>query len=303
MDVGTDRKTHRHITISVASGKGGTGKTTTAAMLGILFASLGDEVILLDCDVDEPNLHLVLDCVLEASQPVNTKKPTVDEELCTLCGACAEACRFNAIIMGKSRIVIQEGLCHSCGGCALACPYSAIKEEKWKIGQVEQYSTSSGIRVISGRSEIGETSLVRIIKAVRGNEGKVAVSILDSPPGTSCALGASVLGSELCIAVTEPTEFGLHDLELLIEVLIKMGVDFAVLENKSGFGPVDIRAFCEDKGYKYLGSIPFSKEFFRSDMRVISSSALSKEVNAAYLAAFGKLLRLVGYERDSYTER
>lgn len=292
MTAGT--KAERGWLLSIASGKGGTGKTTAASVLARILSARGEKLEVLDCDVDEPNVHLHFDCTITGREPVMARRPTLDESLCTMCGACERACRFNAIMLGLERVYIQESLCHSCGGCALACPSGAIRDEEMRIGYVEAYETGCGIRLRSGRSDIGETSLTRIIREVRGKADPLASKIIDSPPGTSCALAASVQGTDYCLIVTEPTDYGVHDMELLIQALDGMDIPYGVLANKAGFGPVDLQAYCRRNHIAFIGEIPFDIGFYDMNLAKDGLSALPAAVRDAYGQASEALMERLG---------
>ncbi len=294
--IATIRK--RHV-ISVASGKGGTGKTTVAANLARLFSERAISIRILDCDVDEPNANLHFNCSIIDTENVVSLRPVLDKSLCTLCGKCEQACRFNAILVGKERVFIQEGICHSCGGCVLACPHAALSNAERLIGRIETFQSLCGIKITSGRSEIGETNLTKIIRKAREYERIEDVTIIDSPPGTSCSLAASVEGSDFCVVVTEPTEYGIHDMGLLIEALEKLRVPFGILVNKAGNGPVDIRAFCLSKGMPFIGEIPFDAHFYSHFSRERGLDALSASVHEAYETILGRILEIVDDETDS----
>ena len=280
--------------LSIASGKGGTGKTTVASVLAMLISARGEQVELLDCDVDEPNVHLHFDCVLSGREPVKAPRPVLDESLCTMCGNCEKACRFNAIMMGMERAYIQESLCHSCGGCVLACPTGALRNEKRRIGYVETYSTRQGIRLCSGRSEIGETSLTRIIREVRSKASLTGLTIIDSPPGTSCSLSASVEGTDYCLIVAEPTDYGVHDMDLLIEALEGMGIPYGVLANKAGFGPVDLSGLCRERRIAFIGEIPFDTGFYSRSIGENGLLAMPVSARSAYEQAVEALMERLG---------
>ena len=280
--------------LSIASGKGGTGKTTAASVLAMIMAARGERVQVLDCDVDEPNIHLHFDCSLSGREPVTAPRPALDERKCTMCGNCERACRFNAIMLGMDRVYIQESLCHSCGGCVLSCPTGALRNEHRRVGCVETYEAKPGIILLSGRSEIGETSLTRIIREVRSRADQRGFVIIDSPPGTSCSLSASVEGSDYCLIVAEPTDYGVHDMELLIEALENMGIPYGVLANKAGFGPVDLSAYCLERKVAFIGEIPFDTGFYSMDIGRDGLSSLPPSVRNAYDRAQEALMERLG---------
>lgn len=240
--------------VSVASGKGGTGKTSVAVNLAL---SVGN-VQLLDCDVEEPNAYLLLHPEINKKEPVYTLIPKVDRELCNTCGECTKFCQFNAIFVASEKILVFPDLCHSCGGCAMVCPRKAITWEKHKIGTLN-FGAADEVALVYGELEVGKPMAVPVIKAVKKQikEGKNVV--LDSPPGTSCPFVETVRGSDFCILVTEPTPFGLHDLKIAVEVLRKVGVPFGVVINRAGIGDKRVYDYCGKENIRILLEIPYER--------------------------------------------
>jgi MinD superfamily P-loop ATPase len=240
--------------VSVASGKGGTGKTSVAVNLAL---SVGN-VQLLDCDVEEPNAYLLLNPEINKKEPVYTLIPKVDRELCNTCGDCTKFCQFNAIFVASEKILVFPDLCHSCGGCAMICTRKAITWEKHKIGTLN-FGAADGVALVYGELEVGKPMAVPVIKAVKKQikEGKNVV--LDSPPGTSCPFVETVRGSDFCILVTEPTPFGLHDLKIAVEVLRKVGVPFGVVINRAGIGDKRVYDYCGKENIRILLEIPYER--------------------------------------------
>ncbi|MBP7893216.1 MAG: ATP-binding protein [Firmicutes bacterium] len=271
--------------VSVASGKGGTGKTTIAVNLAL---ALEDSVPVdfLDCDVEEPNAHLFLRPVLETSEPVTLPVPVVDESRCSGCGTCAEVCAFHAILSLGGRAITFPELCHGCGGCARFCPEGAISEAPRAIGVVETgwvsragavadaaeaadaAAAAQAIRFVQGRVDIGTALAPPVVKAVRSKAVPAnGVVIIDSPPGTSCPVVASVKGSDYCILVTEPTPFGLNDLTLAVDMVRELGVPFGVVINRAGLGDDKVAAYCRQESIPVLLEIPFDRRFAASYAR------------------------------------
>ena len=241
--------------LSIASGKGGTGKTSVAVNIAL---SLGN-VQLLDCDVEEPNAHILLHPKISATKPVYISAPLVNEEKCDHCGKCAEFCEFNALFVTSEKVLFFPELCHSCGGCAIVCPKNAIKEKNVKIGVIKM-GMADGVELVYGELNVGEPMAVPVIKEVKKQVKKNKMVIIDSPPGTSCPVIESVYGSDYCILVSEPTPFGLHDLKITVEVLEKINIPFGVVINRAGIGDRKIYDYCEEKAVPILLEIPFQRE-------------------------------------------
>jgi MinD superfamily P-loop ATPase len=240
--------------VSIASGKGGTGKTSVAVNMAL---SVGN-VQLLDCDVEEPNAYLLLHPEINKKEPVYTSIPKVDRELCNTCGECTKFCQYNAIFVASEKILVFPELCHSCGGCAMVCPKKAITWEKHKIGTLN-FGATDGVTLVYGELEVGKPMAVPIIKAVKKQIKEEKNVILDSPPGTSCPFVETVRGSDFCILVTEPTPFGLHDLKIAVEVLRKVWVPFGVVINRAGIGDKKVYDYCGKESIRILLEIPYER--------------------------------------------
>jgi MinD superfamily P-loop ATPase len=232
--------------------QGGTGKTTIATNLA---KSIGPGVQLIDCDVEGPNSHLFLTPRIETSEPVHVPRPKVDLDRCTYCGACATMCRFSAIVVMKTCVLTFPELCHGCGGCRLVCPEDAISEIQKPIGILEQ-GQSDLLTFMQGRLEVGEAMSPPLIKAARSRGKEKGVVIIDAPPGTSCPMIAAVKGSDFCILVTEPTPFGLNDLQLAVDVVRELGILSGVVINRADIGDQAVKAFCNRRGLPILMEIP-----------------------------------------------
>ena len=241
--------------VSIASGKGGTGKTTVAVNIAL---SLGN-VQLLDCDVEEPNAHLLLKPKIHETKPVYISTPLINEEKCDHCGKCAEFCEYNALFVTPEKVLFFPELCHSCGGCAIVCPKKAITEKNLKIGVIK-IGMADGVELAYGELNVGEPMAVPVIKEVKKQIKNDKTVIIDSPPGTSCPVIESVYGSDYCILVSEPTPFGLHDLKITVEVLEGINIPFGVVINRAGIGDRKIYDYCEEKGVPILLEIPFQRE-------------------------------------------
>lgn len=245
--------------IAVASGKGGTGKTSLAVNLAL---SLPGPVQLLDCDVDEPNIHTLLSLEGEQIEPVFMMVPEFNKKKCNQSKNCANFCPNHAIFVSKKGITFFPELCYGCGGCILSCPSQAITEGKRQLGVLRQGRTMQGIEVAYGSIDVGEALVVPVIKAVKdqarnSNGGTV---IVDSPPGVACPMVESVHGADYCLLVTEPTPFGVHDLQLAVDTVRQLGIPIGVVVNRSGIGNRQVYAYCKAEQLPILLEIPHSRK-------------------------------------------
>lgn len=242
--------------ISIASGKGGTGKTTLATNLAI---SIDNNVQFLDCDVEEPDSHIFLKPKIKEIKNATIPIPEIDETRCDFCGKCANICIYNALAVLKDKVLIFPHLCHGCGGCTILCPQKAIKEVNRDIGIVE-IGNSSKIEFIHGKLNIGEVMAPLLIRIVKDHINTKKIVIIDAPPGTTCPVIEAIKGSDFCILVTEPTPFGLNDLIMAVEVLRKLNISFGVVINRSNIGDDRVDNYCREEEIPVLMRIPYSKE-------------------------------------------
>ncbi len=241
--------------IAIASGKGGTGKTTLATNLAMTLARKGQQVQLLDCDVEEPNCHLFLRPTIKATETVSLPVPSVDEEKCTGCGLCDQICQFSAILSIKNKVLTFPQLCHGCGGCALVCPEGAISEAPREIGVIEM-GWAEGIQFAHGRLNIGEAMSPPLIRQVKKKLSAQGTALIDAPPGTSCPVIEATRGSDVCILVTEPTPFGLHDLRLAVGMVRALEMAHGVVINRADIGDRKVREYCRQEDIPVLMEIP-----------------------------------------------
>lgn len=237
--------------IAVASGKGGTGKTTVATNIAL---SIGNAQFL-DCDVEEPNANIFLHATLKEREDVYVIIPEINKEKCDYCGKCSEFCVYNALAVVRQKILVFPELCHSCGGCELVCPKDAISWKERVIGKVEHGKTKD-INFYHGLLNVGEAQAIPVIKALKRKIDKKMIVIIDVPPGTSCPVIESIKGSDYCVLVTEPTPFGLHDLKLAVEVVKHMNISFGVVINRDGIGDNGVEVYCQKEHIPVLLKIP-----------------------------------------------
>jgi MinD superfamily P-loop ATPase len=242
------------VKISIASGKGGTGKTTVAVGLALAAKS----AVLIDCDVEAPNCHIFLREESPKISDVFVPVPRVNESKCTFCGTCARVCVFNALAIAGRKIILFEKLCHGCGACVVACPAGAVEEINRKIGVVELDSNGE-LLVITGRLDVGEALAVPVIKAAKRLAPQNGLTFIDCAPGTSCTMVEAVKGSDLCILVTEPTPFGLHDLQMAVDTLEELRIPAVVVVNRSDGRNENLKEFCSARGLQIVAELPLDR--------------------------------------------
>ena len=238
--------------LAVASGKGGTGKTTLSANLARV---MGSGAQLLDCDVEEPNAHLFLKGRITCSEIVGIEVPLIDESLCDGCGECSRLCQYHAVVSFGTKAMAFPEMCHGCGGCKMVCPREAISYAEKRIGVVERIE-SNGTELVHGRLDVGSPMAPPLIRAVKRRMKRGVTVIIDAPPGTSCPVIAAVRGADFVALVTEPTPFGLHDLKLAVDIVRELAIPFGVVVNRAGSGDDRVNAFCRDGGIPMLLEIP-----------------------------------------------
>jgi len=241
--------------IAVASGKGGTGKTTIATNLACTIAQTGQKAQYLDCDVEEPNGHIFLKPDIEDSRDVTVSVPKVDLKKCTGCGKCGEICQYSAIVFLKETVLTFEQLCHSCGGCMLVCPANAVTEKPKRIGSIDK-GKSGDVDFVQGRLEIGDVRSPGLIKKVRQNATNNGIVIIDAPPGTSCPVIEAVKETDFVLLITEPTPFGLNDLKLAVAMTRELKLHFSVVINRSGLGDRQVQEYCHQENINIVMELP-----------------------------------------------
>jgi len=245
------------IKLAIASGKGGTGKTTVAVNLALALED--KKVQYLDCDVEEPNAHLFLKPVIEDSREIGIPVPEINFDRCNFCGRCAEVCAFNALAVFQDNVMVLSELCHGCGSCAYLCPEKAITEVERPIGRLEEGSAGR-IKFAHGCLNPGEAMSPPLIEAVKKISRPGYINIIDAPPGTSCPVVSAVSGCDYCLLVTEPTPFGLNDLDLAYQMVARLGIPSGVLINRSDLGDGGVEEYCLKNGLAILQQIPWDRE-------------------------------------------
>jgi len=259
--------------LAVASGKGGTGKTTLATNLAWVAAHSGHSVTYVDCDVEEPNGHLFLKPRITFRRMFGRLHPQVDAEKCTHCGLCGDICQYSAIVCLGSKVLLYPELCHACGGCTRVCESGAIAEVLRETGQLEA-GWAGPVRFVHGLLNVGEPMSAPLIRQVKRETLEPELRIIDCPPGTSCPVVESVRNADFVLLVTEPTPFGLNDLKLAVEMVRAMSLPFAIVINRAGIGDQETQEYCRREAIEILAEI-------RDDRRVAeaySTGTLAGEV-------------------------
>lgn len=275
--------------ISVASGKGGTGKTTVATSMAL---SLGSKVRILDCDVEEPNAHLFLHPKFDREIPVSVPVPVVNADACTRCGKCVEICRFNAIaVLGKEVWIFPE-LCNGCGGCMEICPERAITEGARNIGVIET-GGMDGIEFVHGKLRIGEAMSPPLIKAVVKHAGYDRLNIVDAPPGASCPVIAAIKDADFVLLVTEPTPFGLHDLRVAVEAVRVLDIPHGLIINRSDIGDHHVHDYANRIAMPVLMEIPFDRDIAAACSNGVPIVKAFPELKERFLKLYRNIVSMV----------
>jgi len=281
--------------IAVASGKGGTGKTTVAVNLfHYISKELTPKIQMIDCDVEEPNDMLFFpDAKISSEKSATQSIPTVDKSKCTYCGKCVDWCEFNAIVViplaGFAEV--NTSLCHSCGACSVACGFEAISEKPEMIGTIRHYRIGQYGIISEGRLKIGSARQTLLIKQVKQQAlDYMDVVIFDAPPGTSCPVVETVADADYIILVTEPTPFGLYDLKLTVELLKDIGNPFGVVINKAGLGDRKVHDYLSDKQIELLGEIPFNRNYASQYAKGEIFKNIPVEIKTQYESIIHRLL-------------
>jgi MinD superfamily P-loop ATPase len=283
--------------IAIASGKGGTGKTFVSTNLFWVASQRGIDCVLADCDAEEPNVAEFIAGKEKRVDEVFQQVPEIDPEQCTFCGKCYDYCSYNAILYLPERGMIQvlPDLCHDCGACSYACQAGAITEHPRLLGKVKHVICDAGQQLIEARAEVGVYSPVPVINRAIREAGDRELVLLDSPPGISCPFIATVERADYVVLVSEPTPFGLHDLQLSVATVLQLGKPFGVVVNRAGLGDDAIYRWLEQESIPLLLEIPFDREI----ARIYAEGGLPSAVNDTYREMFSRLLTLIVQQRAS----
>jgi MinD superfamily P-loop ATPase len=283
--------------ISVASGKGGTGKTLVATSLAL---SLGKQVQILDCDVEEPNVHLLLRPKIVQSKPVCIPVPKIDKAKCTYCGECGKVCAYHALAVLKELVLVFPELCHGCGACSYLCPTKAISEEGREMGVIE-LGYAGEIDFVQGKLTIGEAMATPVIREVKRHIDPTKTVIIDASPGTSCPVVEAVRDSDFCLLVTEPTPFGLHDLSLAIDTVKVLGIPCGIVLNRAGGTYGKVEEYCVKENIPLLLKIPLDREIARLYSNGITLVQGMPEWHDKFVELFNNMERIVAANKQVRT--
>lgn len=278
--------------ITIASGKGGTGKTTIATNLASSISQNGQKTRYLDCDAEEPNGHIFLKPEIYCSEEVTVGVPQVDQEKCLGCGYCAQLCQYSAITCIKGNVLVFEQLCHSCGGCMAICPEDAITEKQRKIG-IAEFGKSNGVDFGHARLDIGAIQTPALIKYVKKQMKEDTINIIDAPPGTSCPVIEAIKGSDFVLLVTEPTPFGLNDLELAVGMVRELKLPFAVAVNRSDIGDDAVVRYCQRENIDVIIQIPNDRKIAECYSRGVMIIESMPDYKQKFLKLYEDINRII----------
>jgi MinD superfamily P-loop ATPase len=285
--------------IAIASGKGGTGKTTVSSSLVSVWES---PVIAMDLDVEEPNLHLFLKPTITGKRTANMEIPKVDDTLCSKCGKCGELCQFKAIsLMGEILMIFPE-MCHGCGGCIAICPEGALTTEFRELGEVT-WGQSGDAEFLMGRLRVGEAMSPPLMRTVKEKLKEMLDAsskdvIIDAPPGVSCPAMNAVMDSDVILLVTEPTPFGFYDMKLAHEAFLPMGKPMGVVVNRAGLGNADVYDYCAEKKLEIMAEIPYDRQIAETYAKGSIISESSDEMKQIFISLAEKIKQKTGSKKS-----
>ena len=274
--------------IAILSGKGGTGKT----LLSVNLAAVSGESIYIDCDVEEPNGYLFFKPQELTKEEVNVTIPDFNKSLCDGCKICVDFCKFNALAYISQELLVFDKICHSCGGCFLVCPQKALTEKRKTIGEIQR-GTSDNVLVMTGLLNTGEVSGIPIIKRLFEDIPKEREFVfIDCPPGSSCMVMESIKEADYCILVAEPTLFGVHNLNMVYELVTLFNKPYGVILNKCLEEENPSEIFCNEKSIKIFGKIPYDNYLGTLN----SNAMISVRMSSKYKDLFSGLLKTIAKE-------
>ncbi|MFO7883304.1 MAG: ATP-binding protein [Desulfobacteraceae bacterium] len=273
--------------ITIASGKGGTGKTTVSVNLAV--CAKDDNAEVFDCDVEEPNAHIFIKPQAVAEEDISTMIPEIDKDKCTLCGECEKICQFSAIAIVAKKIMTFPEMCHSCRGCSMVCPENAVIESSRILGKLKQGRNLDNIKITWGELRVGEAMSPPLIEQVKGRMNKDNINIVDAPPGTSCPAIAALRDSDYALLVAEPTPFGLNDLTLTVEALKKISVPFGIVINRAEEEESIVDTYAEKENIEILQRFPFSREAAAVCSKGLLLTEEIPEMNSLFKELYKKL--------------
>jgi MinD superfamily P-loop ATPase len=276
--------------ICIASGKGGTGKTTVATSLA---RSLNGDVQILDCDVEAPNAHLFMKPEFNHSEKITVPIPEVDLEKCDFCGQCGEICQFSAITVIGQKVLTFPELCHSCKGCLMVCPREAISEKGRELGVLEK-GWSGPVEFIHARLRVGEAMSPPLINAVKGYIDSQKIAIIDAPPGTSCPVITALKGSDFALLVTEPTPFGLNDLKLAVGAVRVLEIPLGIIINRSDVGDDQVVTYAKEEGIPILMEIPNDRKIAEAYSRGIMMVDVDPDLKVRFQGVYKRIAEGIG---------